>query len=202
MCHDRLYKDHEFQVYTKAGGKATLKGLYFICDGGYHHWAELQCLWKHTQIRQAHEWSKRLESVRKDVECCFGRLKGRFRILKLPCRFQKKETLDKVGFSCCVLHNMILEYDGLDDRWERGVLYDQEDGGFDACEAGELDAILSRNPDLARTSAGADYTSLGDSLVHDSCNVAWEKDPQHYVRKSELVIHYNIAKAKREVKWF
>ena len=29
----------------------------------------------------------RLESVRKDVECCFGRLKKRFRILRLPFMF-------------------------------------------------------------------------------------------------------------------
>jgi hypothetical protein len=35
--------------------------------------------------------------MRKDIEDTFGILKGRFRILKLPIIFHKKEQIDNVG---------------------------------------------------------------------------------------------------------
>ncbi|CAN0213958.1 unnamed protein product, partial [Pylaiella littoralis] len=58
-------------------------------------------------------FSKRLESVRKDVECFFGILKMRFRILKLAMTYQKQERLDYVFFTCCILHNMLHTHDGM-----------------------------------------------------------------------------------------
>ena len=59
-------------------------------------------------------WSKWLESVRNDVECFFGFLNGCFRILKLLIMFRKKEDIDNMFFTCCILHNIIRSYDGLD----------------------------------------------------------------------------------------
>ena len=115
------YTHRFFPAYAADGSVQQLQGLYLICDGGYHHWLELQCPWRNCPLTCTKQWTSRLESVRKDVECCFGRLKGRFRILKLPCRFQSAETLDMLWIGCCVLHNMIMEFDGLDSRWERGV---------------------------------------------------------------------------------
>ena len=59
-------------------------------------------------------FSKSLESVRKGVECFFGILKGRFRILKLAMAYQKQERIDNVFFTCCILHNMLHTLDGMD----------------------------------------------------------------------------------------
>ncbi len=59
-----------------------------------------------------------VESVRKDVECCFGSIKQRFRILKNPIEYHTKDSIDNVFFTCCILHNMLLQFDGLDRRWE------------------------------------------------------------------------------------
>ncbi|CAN0254509.1 unnamed protein product, partial [Ectocarpus fasciculatus] len=39
-------------------------------------------------------FSRTLESVRKDVECFFGVLKGSFRILKLRLGYRSKEDID------------------------------------------------------------------------------------------------------------
>ena len=61
------------------------------------------------------KWSKWLESVRNDVECFFGILKGRFRILKLPIIFRKKSDIDNVFFTCCTIHNILHSFDGLDE---------------------------------------------------------------------------------------
>ena len=37
-----LYQDEEFYLYGEDGEKFKLKGLYSICDGGYHLWRCLQ----------------------------------------------------------------------------------------------------------------------------------------------------------------
>ncbi|CAB1103991.1 unnamed protein product [Ectocarpus sp. CCAP 1310/34] len=63
-------------------------------------------------------FSKRLESVRKDVECFFGILKGRFRILKLVMAYHEQERIDNVFFTCCILHNMLHIFDGMDQLVE------------------------------------------------------------------------------------
>lgn len=57
-------------------------------------------------------WSKRIESVRKDVECTFGILKRRFRILKVPMPYTSKEQVENIMFTCCVLHNILLGHLG------------------------------------------------------------------------------------------
>ncbi|CAN0357815.1 unnamed protein product, partial [Discosporangium mesarthrocarpum] len=58
------------------------KGAYLIVDGGYHQWRCLMCPLKSVLTVAELKWSKRLEIVRKNVECFFERLKGRFRVLK------------------------------------------------------------------------------------------------------------------------
>jgi len=64
-------------------------------------------------------WSEALESVRKDVECVFGRLKRRFLFLKNSIQIHDIETIDLAVYTCCILSNMLLEFDGYDaSRWD------------------------------------------------------------------------------------
>ena len=60
--------------------------------------------------------------MRKDVECTFGILKGRWRILKVGVSLYGNkrglDTVDNTWKTCCALHNMLLEEDGLD--WSMG----------------------------------------------------------------------------------
>ena len=109
----KLYADKQFHLYGDDGRPVTWKGYYLLCDGGYHRWRCMQCPNKYPAGQYEHSWSKRLESVRKDVECTFGILKTRFRILKNTIRLQTKELIDNVFFTCCILHNMLVE----DDQW-------------------------------------------------------------------------------------
>ena len=83
-----LYSDKVFTVYDASGAPQQMSGLYLICDGGYHQWRCLQFPLKYASSIWARRWSKRLESVRKDVECAFGIVKQRFRILKVPFLFK------------------------------------------------------------------------------------------------------------------
>ncbi|CAN0185610.1 unnamed protein product, partial [Pylaiella littoralis] len=52
------------------------------------------CPYKTYASVEQQEWSKRFESVRKDIECFFGRLKGRFRLFKTGILFNSREKID------------------------------------------------------------------------------------------------------------
>ncbi|CAM9541858.1 unnamed protein product [Choristocarpus tenellus] len=58
-------------------------------------------------------WSERVESARKNVKCFFGRVKGCYRILKLPLLYSHMKKIDNIFFTCCILQNMPYSYDGL-----------------------------------------------------------------------------------------
>jgi hypothetical protein len=101
-----------------------------------------------------------MESTRKDFEGFFGRLKGRFRFLKLPFLLHDVKDIKNVFFTCCILHNMLLQYDGL-YRW------DGEAGNFG--DDGELGPPLvnHRNGLGLRAEPTHDDSRLGrgDSLM-------------------------------------
>ena len=59
-------------------------------------------------------FSKGRESARKDMECFFGTLKIRFRILKLAVTYQQQKRIDNMFFACSILHNMLHTYDVMD----------------------------------------------------------------------------------------
>ena len=62
-------------------------GANLIIDNGYAKWRIMQSPIKFSTNENELRWSTRLESVRKDFECFFGRLKARFRILHMLMLF-------------------------------------------------------------------------------------------------------------------
>jgi Plant transposon protein len=75
------------------------------------------------------EW---IEAMRKDVECTFGILKGRLRVLKTGIRLHGIHVTDCIWMTCCALHNMFLEEAGLQDAWENGQsVWETELGNHD-----------------------------------------------------------------------
>jgi len=67
-------------------------------------------------------WSKFVESVQKDIECMFGILKKWFLALKHDVQLMSKDVIHKILISCCILHNMLLDFDG----WEECSKYVDE----------------------------------------------------------------------------
>ena len=112
--------------------EVTIKGAYVIVDNGYLRWPTTIPPMKHTCNRSELRFSQWLESLRKDVECTFGILKGRWRILKTGIRCHNTEVSDNVWMTCCALHNILLDVDGLSHKWTEGVrsAYEDEDGQF------------------------------------------------------------------------
>ena len=97
-----------------------IKGAYVIVDNGYLAWPITIPPVKDTCNRSELRFSQWLEALRKDVDCTFGILKGRWRILKTGIRVHNTEASDNIWMTCCALHNFLLDVDGLSHKWEDG----------------------------------------------------------------------------------
>ena len=95
-----LFVNHKYNVRT-AVGVVERQGAHFICDGGYHNWRTLMCGLKHTSDVPSHIWSIQMESVRKDIECCFGILKIRFKVLSHPIQYHSRVSKNVMGNCIC-----------------------------------------------------------------------------------------------------
>ena len=116
-----IFQDNVFELLERRGDQIVAvkyRGVWIVVDNGYHDWSVTIPPFKNSNFRDEICWSEWLESMRKDVECAFGILKGRFRILKVGIRLHSIESVDMVWLTCCALHNMLLEVDGLDEPWD------------------------------------------------------------------------------------
>ena len=95
--------DVEFELYEYSTEeedadvvKVKYAGVWIMVDNGYIRWPTTmpphKICSKYSEIR----WAQWLESMRKDVECTFGIMKGRFRILKTGIRVHGVEVVDKI----------------------------------------------------------------------------------------------------------
>ena len=94
-----LLQDNDFELlhYDHLGNVISVKykGVYVIVDNGYLQWSCTVPPFTVTGDMDEIRWSKWLESMRKDVECTFGILKGRWRILKSGIRIEGVDAVDK-----------------------------------------------------------------------------------------------------------
>ncbi len=204
--HERIsYADVTFLVTKEDGSEETVTGPYLLVDNGYHHWRCLQNPEKFSLDVPTILFSKHLESVRKDIECTFGILKGRFRILKIPVLFQSQAVIDNIFKTCCVLHNMILYMKNVDSRWEDDVNWGGEYGYHDIQDWGRIISVgIASNANNRRTTEmrltpDLDLSSQGGfSSIFDS-----EEDVEetHTELRRKLITHFNKKLAQGLVRW-
>ena len=168
------------------------KGAYLISDGGYHRWG---CLVNPYHLQppgtDLELWSNNIESVRKDIECVFGILKKRFLILKHPIRLHSPYCIQRMFVTCCVLHNILLDYDGYDkwneDNVENSVEYNVLE------ESAERRAQQSRNREAVSGVRSANremYGGQGDrDDDNDVCGYAPDEEEAYHARRFNLVKH-------------
>jgi hypothetical protein len=106
------YNNINYTLYDKYGRERYMRGAYMICDGGFLKLGEFMDpsiqKWGLAEVG----WSEYLESIRKDVECFFGIIKSRFRILHNALQLHSEHSIECCFKTACVLlHNMILAYD-------------------------------------------------------------------------------------------
>ena len=82
-------------------------------DGGYLRWPETLDGYKSPRNDDETLYQMHQGSVRKDVECAFGILKKRFRMLRLPFLVRDAIDIEKIFKTCMIIHNMLLIDDGL-----------------------------------------------------------------------------------------
>ncbi len=100
----------DWQYYTIDGELKTEKGICFICDGGYLRWNTLICPYAGSEvIGQRGYFNTNLEGIRKNVECTFGILKKRWRILDYGLHYYDMKKCKMVFTVCCLLHCSTLE---------------------------------------------------------------------------------------------
>jgi len=149
-------------------------------------------------------------------------MKGRFRLLRYGVRLYGIEKTDQVWMTCCALHNMLLQFDGLVKGWENGVksVWEEEvDQKADLPFA--LQRLMkpgtSRNYDLSGTGFGDDYRTCRlhvhrDTLISDNAtpvtnemldNITMKSVRQMSLQKfrDKLTTHFNIAFEKKEIEW-
>ena len=108
------YREVEWKWYDEHDNQETGIGIYLICDGGYLHWTELICPYKHEPASSRKGFfSSKIESIWKDVECVFGIMKKRWKILDNGIRFSDMQDVEKMFTDCCMLHNNMLSRDGV-----------------------------------------------------------------------------------------
>jgi hypothetical protein len=73
-----VYSNVTWKYFDEYANIIQENGVYLICDNGYLQWPMLICPFMRLEGNTPLEscFSANVESVRKDVECCFGILKG------------------------------------------------------------------------------------------------------------------------------
>jgi hypothetical protein len=117
-----------YTIFGADGIPTTIKGGYIIVDGGYHKYPVFIDPDPLTHMIADVRWSEFLESIRKDVECTFGILKKRFRILRNGITYGSLEDINNIVKTCAMLHNMLLAYDNmLTFEWESNADWGDDD---------------------------------------------------------------------------
>ena len=177
---DDFFTTFEYKVRTGPGAtdRAMSKGAYLIIDPGYHKWAATQAASKISSDPDYVLWRTQMEAVRKDIECFFGRLKNRFRVLKTPLTFHKKRDIDNLVFTCIGLQNILHDWDkesGEITSWEVDADWLGAGGDFDdEAQTGEDDDEARhwcrpklrrsmKNGATSRAGAKDDFSGFGSS---------------------------------------
>jgi DDE superfamily endonuclease len=217
ILEDRVF-ELKYRLADGTIGTRKFRGGWLLVDNGYIEWSITIPPMKARTSQKEKAFSEMLESLRKDVECTFGILKGRWRYLKTGIRLQNVDCVDDVWFTCCALHNMLLDADGQTDNWETVDMVDADE------ELGQedfndipfalrrlrrrhqlMDLELESVSDVESSTPSA---SDGGVDVDDTNGIEEEWDTVYNVRditfasfRSLLVNHFTICCELLEVKW-
>jgi hypothetical protein len=121
----KYHSNLHFKLYAYDGNGNVIEwtycGAWHLVDNGYHNWGITIPPFKRSMDCAEICFFQWLESMCKDVECTFGILKGRWCILKAGIHVHGIDIADQIWLTCCALHNMLLDVDGLDEHWSAGI---------------------------------------------------------------------------------
>ena len=113
--------------------------------------------------------------MRKDIECTFGILKGRWRFLKAGVRFHGVNSANNIWLTCFALHNWLPDVDGISAERDGDLdLFEVEDGtinlpfAFTRLESG----AVRRQYDSSSTGPGV--MQDGDDLMNEDDQIVFQ----------------------------
>ena len=172
------------------------RGLWILCDNGYHKWKFMQCPATVCDTDILHKWPSKMESMRKDVECTFGSLKKRFIILDKGLNFRSRWKCDNIVFCCMVLHNMILSHDNAMD-WENvdlSWLYSLDGYDEDWDSLNNDEKVLETNYGIQ--AQNSNMTNIDAFAIMQELQA--EHSDEHYKLRQQLVDTYGVILQKSE----
>lgn len=116
FCRSSLIKDMLTGVFPKC--TFTIDGVeftavYLLADGIYPTWAIFIKPAPHASgtvlSQKLVHYNGKQEGVRKHIECCFGIIRRRFKVLRYSCELTTAERVTDMVVACFILHNMIVE---------------------------------------------------------------------------------------------
>jgi len=123
---DPLFTNFKYRLIDKDGVWQEFKGAYVIGDGGLIDARFVMCPLLIASQADEIAWNNMLTSLRKDVECFFGRMKRRFWMLWIGVRSRNYERVEQAFRLACALMNWLHEIDGLGDDWTAFNKYKEE----------------------------------------------------------------------------
>jgi hypothetical protein len=197
--NDPVFRNCKFVLYDENGNQYEETDPFLISDNGFMKWSCLICPFKIYSLASEVFWSKHLESVRKDVECAFGILKGRFTCLKLGLLLHNIDDVNYLFKACVMLHNMLLEFDGLDARWENDVAWNGVDGQHEIDDWNQAQmTVLFRRSFNALT----DWSYVATNRTFHN-NEDEEEEEEFVNLRRKLVNHfyYKLCHRRNELEW-
>lgn len=191
-----ILSDLEFTLLDMNGVPTVHRGGYLLSDNGYTRMRCIQCPIAGGCTRAENYWSCRLESIRKDVECLFGVLKGRYRILRSRMMFQSHEAINVCFKACCMLHNMNLDDDVVVDGAKDWTRDDDDDA--------DIIAALRVAKRVARTGIAVIPDEKDDGNAAEENVVPVNNNPPSATYKSlrkALIEHYTYMASKKQNQW-
>ena len=111
LKNGEITNDHVFELYEMniEGDIITVKycGAWLVVENGYLNWSTTISPMKSTIYRDQKRWLEWLESMRKDIECTSGILKGCFRILNAGIILHGVDVDDKILRNCCAMQTLL-----------------------------------------------------------------------------------------------
>lgn len=98
--------DRTYDLRSLVGLKYTRTDVYLLCDGGYLEWDRLLAVRGIVSGADEGAFNAHLSSVRKDVECLFGIVRGRWRILRAPLTVQREDHCNDMVRAIFALNNL------------------------------------------------------------------------------------------------
>ena len=191
---DREYTHYEWECYTVSGETRNIKGAWILCDQGYQPWGTMICAYASAQAgTEMVPFNNRLGSVRKDIEDTFGIMKKRFRILRLPFLYKPAQRVGSVFKACAILHNMLLDYDQLDDIGQDEEHWIEADNRATRESLAQVGRVCPAAQDRDYTYLGQAFIPLGRPPLEDA--------RRHHGLKDALLEHFTYVRKAEMLKW-